>query len=128
MSYVDGFVLAVPKNKINAYKKMAQEGGKAWKKHGALEYFECVGEDLNPKVPAEMKGKTFPQMAKTRKGETVVFSFIVYKSRAHRDAVNKKVMKEMNEKYKNDPKYRNMEMPFDMKRVVYGGFKAIVEL
>ena len=124
MTYVDGFVLVVQKKKVKAYQKMAKDAGKSWKKHGALEYFECVGEDLHPKVPAEMKGKTFPQIAKTKPNETVVFSFIVYKSRAHRDAVNKKVMKEMNEKYKDQP---FTDMPFDMKKVVYGGFKAIVQ-
>lgn len=127
--YVDGFVLVVAKNKINAYKKMATDAGKIWKKHGALEYFECVGEDLNPKLPEGMpsdaKGKTFPKMANAKPSETVVFSFIVFKSRTHRDSVNKKVMKEMNEKYKDQS---FSDMPFDMKKVVYGGFKTIVDL
>jgi uncharacterized protein YbaA (DUF1428 family) len=123
MKYVDGFVLVVPKKKLAAYKKMAAEGGKLWKKHGALEYFECVGDDLHPKMGG-MKLLTFPKMAKTRPGETVMFSFIIYRSRAHRDAVNAKVMKDP---IMNDPKNKNEPMPFDMKRMAYGGFKAIVE-
>ena len=129
MSYVDGFVIPIPKNKINAYKKMASEAGKIWKKHGAVEYFETVGEDLNPKLPegmpSDMKGKTFPKMSNAKSHETVVFSFIVFKSRKHRDIVNKKVMKEMSEKYKDQS---FSDMPFDAKKVAYGGFKAIVEL
>ncbi len=122
MKYVDGFVLVVKKNKLKEYKKMAELGGKLWKKHGALEYFECVGDDLNPKGP--MKILTFPEMAKTKKDETVVFSFIIYKSKKHRDQVNAKVMKDPS---MNDPKNKNMVMPFDMKKMAYGGFKAIVE-
>jgi uncharacterized protein YbaA (DUF1428 family) len=116
MSYVDGFVIPIAKNKIKAYIKMAKVGAKVWKDHGALEYFECVGEDLK----AEWS-MPFPKMVKTKPGETVVFSFIVYKSRKHRDQVNKKVMKDP--RIKGDPK----NMPFDMKRMAYGGFEAIVE-
>lgn len=125
VSYVDGFLLAVQKKKLGAYKKMAMEGGKVWKKFGALEYFECVGEDLNPKMSIETKCKTFPQNLRLKKGETAVFSFIVYKSRPHRDAVNKKVMAAMEKKYANAPK--DMKMPFDVKRMVYGGFRTLVE-
>lgn len=122
MTYVDGFVIVVKKSKLKEYKKMAQDGGKLWKKHGALEYLECVGDDLNPKGP--MKTLTFPKMTKTKKDETVVFSFITYKSRKHRDEVNKKVI---NDIVMNDPKNKNTVMPFDMKKMAYGGFNAIVE-
>jgi uncharacterized protein YbaA (DUF1428 family) len=122
MSYVDGFVIAIPRKNLAAYKKMAAQGAKAWKKHGALEYFECVGDDLNPKMPG-MKIARFTTLAKAKRGETVVFSFIVYKSKAHRNAVNKKVMKEMAETMKDKPQ----KMPFDMKRMAFGGFKTIVQ-
>ena len=116
MHYVDGYVLPVPKKNLNAYARMARMGAKIWLKHGALDYKECVGEDLKPKW-----GMPFPKMMKLKPEETVVFSWIVFKSRAHRDRVNAKVMKEME-------KMGGMkEMPFDMKRMVYGGFKAIVE-
>jgi len=117
--YVDGFVLPVPKRKLREYLRLAQLGGKVWRKHGALEYFECVGDDLNPKWVSFK----FPRMARVRKGETVMFSFIVFKSRAHRDRVNAKVMKDP---IMNDPRYK--DMPFDVKRMAYGGFKAIVDL
>lgn len=120
MSYVDGFVLVVPRKKIKEYRKMAQEGKKAWMKHGALQYFECLGDDLHPK----MITFTFPKMLKLKQSETAWFSFIIYKSKSHRNAVNAKVMKEMQEKYKDD---MNTPMPFDMKRMAYGGFKALVE-
>ena len=118
MSYVDGYVLPVPKKKLQAYRRMAQKAGKVWREHGALDYKECVGDDLNVKM-----GTPFPKMLKPRPGETVVFSYIVFKSRAHRDSVNAKVMK--------DPRIANMcdpkSMPFDCKRMVYGGFKVIVD-
>ena len=116
--YVDGFVLPVPKKNIKAYQKMAQGMAKLLKKYGALEYIEAVGDDLNPGGMAFAK---FPQLAKAKPNETVVFSFIVYKSRAHRDAINAKIMKDpsMNE---------DMLMPFDMRRMAVGGFKTIVEL
>ncbi|MEW6035086.1 MAG: DUF1428 domain-containing protein [Candidatus Micrarchaeota archaeon] len=120
--YVDGFVLVVPKKKLGVYRRMAQAAGKVWKKHGALDYKECVGDDLAP----DMGGTpvmTFLKLAKPRRGEAVVFSYILYRSRAHRDAVNKKVMKEM----MSDPKNKDMEMPFDTKRMAYGGFKVIAE-
>jgi uncharacterized protein YbaA (DUF1428 family) len=117
--YIDGFVIPVPRKKIPTYRRMAQAAGKIWREHGALDYKECVGDDLNIKF-----GLPFPRGIKTRPGETVVFSFIVYKSRAHRDSVNKKVMA--------DPRINDMcdpqDMPFDCKRMLYGGFKAIVEM
>jgi uncharacterized protein YbaA (DUF1428 family) len=118
MKYVDGYVLPVPKKNLPAYRRMAQKAGKVWREHGALEFRECIGDDLKTKMV-----KSFPQLVKPKRGETVVFSWIVFKSRAHRDAVNAKVMK--------DPRLAKMmdmkAMPFDSKRMVYGGFKAIVE-
>jgi uncharacterized protein YbaA (DUF1428 family) len=102
---------------------MAQTAGKVWKKYGALQYFECVGDDLAPNMGG-MKAETFPHMAKARPNETVVFSFIVYKSKAHRDRVNAKVMKDA---MMNDPKFKDKPMPFDIKRMAYGGFKTIVQ-
>jgi uncharacterized protein YbaA (DUF1428 family) len=119
MKYVDGFVLPVPKKNMNAYRRMAQVAGKIWRKHGALDYKECVGDDLNVKF-----GIPFPRKVKLKPGETVVFSYIVYKSRAHRDSVNAKVMKDPALKDSMDPK----NMPFDCKRMVYGGFKVIVDM
>jgi alkaline phosphatase len=117
-NYVDGFVLVVQKSKLAAYRKMATMGRNMWMKYGALDYKECVGDDMN------IKGVVaFPKAVKAKPGEIVVFSYIVFKSRAHRDAVNKKVMKDPT---MNDPKYANMPMPFDMKRMCYGGFKVIV--
>ncbi|MCL6088901.1 MAG: DUF1428 domain-containing protein [Candidatus Marsarchaeota archaeon] len=124
MAYVDGFVLVVAKKNLKAYREMARQGGRAWKKHGALEYFECVGDDLHPDMGG-MKGRPFPELAKVRKGETVVFSFIVFKSKASRNRVNAKVMKDPSmspEAWKDKP------MPFDIRRVSYGGFKAMVEM
>jgi uncharacterized protein YbaA (DUF1428 family) len=122
MTYVDGFVIPIARKNLAAYKKMALQGAKAWKKHGALEYFECVGDDLAPKMPGVKIGQ-FTALAKARRGETVLFSFIVYKSKAHRDAVNKKVMKEMAALAKESPQ----KMPFDVKRMAFGGFKTIVQ-
>lgn len=118
--YVDGFVLVVPKNKISAYKKMAQAGAKMWKKYGALDYKECLIDDPKPKQVTF----TFPKMAKLKRNETVWFSYIVYKSRKHRDQVNAKVMKDPS---MNDPKWKDYPMPMDMKRFAYGGFKVIVD-
>lgn len=120
MKYVDGFVIVVPEQNMAAYREMAKMGAKVWKKHGALEYFECIGDDLEP----EMTGITFPKMTKTKDGETVVFSFIIFKSRAHRDEVNAKVMQDP---MMNDPKFKDKPMPFDVKRMAYGGFKVIIE-
>jgi uncharacterized protein YbaA (DUF1428 family) len=125
MRYVDGFVIVVPEGNLPAYRKLAEESGKIWKKYGALQYVECVGEDLNPDTPPEMKGITFPQIADAKPGETVVFSFIVYKSREHRDEVNAKVMKDP---FMNSPEQQNQPMPFDVKRTTFGGFKTIVDL
>jgi uncharacterized protein YbaA (DUF1428 family) len=121
--YVDGFVLPVPKGKLQAYKKMAQEAGRVWKKHGALEYLECVGDDLNPQMKG-MKFQKFPQIAKAKPNEDVIFSFITYKSRAHRDKVNATVMEE----FMTNKKYSDKTMPFDVKRMAYGGFKSLVDL
>jgi uncharacterized protein YbaA (DUF1428 family) len=120
--YVDGFVLVVPKKSLAAYRRMAILGAKVWKKYGALDYKECVGDDLHPNM-AGMKVATFPGMTKLKAGELVVFSYITFKSRAHRDAVNAKVMKDP---LMNDPTYKDKPMPFDMKRMSYGGFKVIV--
>lgn len=117
MAYVDGVVLPVPKKKLKAYRRMARKVGKVWREHGALEYTECVADDVKPG-----KYTSFPQSVKLKKNETVVFSWIVYKSRAHRDRVMGKVMK--------DPRLAKMmspkDMPFDGKRMFWGGFKTIV--
>jgi len=116
MSYVDGYIIPVPKKNLKTYTRMAKTGAKMWMKHGALDYKECVGEDLKTRW-----GTPFSRMMKLKPGETVVFSYIVFKSRAHRDRVNAKVMKEME-------KMGDMgEMPFDMRRMVYGGFSVLVE-
>ena len=117
--YVDGFVLVVPKKNVEAYKKMAKEGERAWRKHGALDYKECIMDDPTP----QQVTLTFPKMAKAKEDEVVFFSYITFKSRKHRDQVNAKVMKEMEEKYKD---MKNMPMPFDMKRMAYGGFEVVV--
>lgn len=122
--YVDGFVLVVPKDKVQEYTKMATEGRDMWMKHGALEYYECKGDDLEPKEMGDMKQLGFTELTKTNADETVWFSFIVYKSKQHRDEVNKKVMDEMSEKYKDT---KDFSMPFDMKRMASGGFSVEVE-
>jgi uncharacterized protein YbaA (DUF1428 family) len=119
MRYVDGYVLPVPKKNLKAYFKIAEQAGKIWKEHGALEYRESAGEDLQVKW-----GVPFPKMMKLKAGETVVFAWIVYKSRAHRDRVNAKVMKDPRLNALMDPK----NMPFDYKRMVYGGFQIHVDL
>ena len=115
--YVDGYVLPVPKKNVEAYRRMAQKAGKVWREHGALEFIECVADDVKPG-----KRTSFPQSVKLKSGEMVVFSYIVYKSRAHRDRVNAKVMK--------DPRITGMgdmkDMPFDAKRMFWGGFKVLV--
>jgi len=116
MRYVDGYVLPVPRKNLGAYRSIARKAGKIWREHGALEFRECAGDDLDVKgmVP-------FPRTIKLKRGETVVFSWIVFKSRAHRDRVNAKVMR--------DPRLSGMDpksMPFDCKRMVYGGFKELV--
>lgn len=118
MPYVDGFVIPIPKRQVANYKRIARKAGKLWLEHGALEYRECVGDDLKTTM-----GLPFPKLAKMKPGETVCFSWIVYKSRAHRDRVNARVMR--------DPrmqKMMNTPMPFDLKRMAYGGFKILVDL
>ena len=119
MPYVDGFVLPVPRRNVQAYVRMSRRAGKVWREHGALEYRECAGDDLKTKM-----GIPFPRTVRAKPGETVFFSWIVYRSRAHRDRVNAKVMK--------DPRIAKMmdtkTMPFDLKRMAYGGFKVLVSL
>jgi uncharacterized protein YbaA (DUF1428 family) len=119
MAYVDGFVLAVPVEKLADYKKFARKAGNVWKEHGAINYVECVGDD----VP-EGKSTSFTRAVKLKEGETVVFAYITYKNRKHRDQVNKKVMA--------DPRLKEMADPnnhlADMKRMIYGGFTTVIEL
>ena len=117
--YVDGFVLPVPKRKLDAYKRMARLAGKVWRDHGALEYVECLADDVKPG-----KVTSFPQSVKLKPGEIVVFSYAVYKSRRHRDSVMAKVMKDPRLASMMDPK----NMPFDGKRMFWGGFKPFIEL
>lgn len=119
MPYVDGFVLPVPRKNLAAYRRGAAKAGRIWRQHGALEYRECSGDDLKNKW-----GVAFPRLAKVKPGETVVFSWIVYKSRADRDRVNAKVMKDPRMAKMMDP----MEEIFDTKRMAYGGFKVLVDL
>jgi uncharacterized protein YbaA (DUF1428 family) len=117
-NYVDGFLVPVPKDKIEAYRKLASDAGKIWKEYGALEFVECIAEDVKP---GEVT--SFPQAVKLEPGETVVFSWIVYKSRADRDRINELVMK--------DPRLNGQDMkamPFDGKRMIFGGFETLVDL
>ena len=118
MHYFDGFVVPVPKKKLDAYRRMAKTASKVWREHGALEYVECIADDVKPG-----KVTSFPQSVKLKSGETVVFAYVVYKSRAQRDRVMAKVMK--------DPRLANMmdpkKMPFDAKRMFWGGFKGLIE-
>lgn len=120
MTYVDGFVIPLPKRNLKAYRSLAAKAAKVWMKHGAVEYFECAGDDLRPKWAKS----TFPRIARLKPGETVVFSFIVYKSKAHRNRVNAAVMKDP---LMSDPALVKMPMPFDLKRMTYGGFRTIVQ-
>jgi len=120
MTYVDGYLLPVPKKNLQAYRKMAQQAGRIWKKHGALQYMECIGDDLDSKF----SGIKFSKTVKAKTGEQVVFSFVIFKSKTHRNKVNAKVMKEFME----NPKTKKMSMPFDIKRMVYGGFKPLVKI
>ena len=116
--YVDGFLVPVPKKEVDAYRRIARKAGKLWMEHGALEYKECIAEDVSMG-----KVTSFPRSVKRKPSETVVFSWITYKSRAHRDRVNKKVM--------NDPmmsEWEEKDFPADMKRMIYGGFEVIVDL
>jgi uncharacterized protein YbaA (DUF1428 family) len=119
MAYVDGFLLAVPTRKLAAYRKLSAKAGKVWKDHGALEYRECVGDDLDTR-----HGLSFPKVVKPKRGESVVFSWIVYKSRADRKRVLAKVMSDERLKGSMDPK----SLPFDVKRMSYGGFKVLVDM
>ncbi len=118
MNYVDGYVIPVPKKNLTEYRRIAQKAGKIWCEHGALQYYECVGEDLNVKG-----GVPFPKTLKAKPSETVIFSFIVFKSRAHRDKVNDKVMKDKRLAQMMD----NCSKAFDCKRMVYGGFEVLVD-
>lgn len=122
--YVDGFVLVVPKDKAQEYKKMAEGGRDSWMKHGALGYYECRGDDLVPQEMGGEKARAFTEMAGSNSDETVWFSFIIFKSKEHRNEVNAKVMAEMNEQMKD---HKDMQMPFDMKKMSYGGFQVEVE-
>ena len=117
MSYVDGFVVPVPLKNLAAYRRMAKKAGKVWREYGALDYKEWIGDDV--KVG---KLTSFPRSVKLKRGETVMFSWIVYKSRSHRDRVNAKVMKDPRLADMMDPK----SMPFDGKRLIYGGFKLLI--
>ena len=119
MAYVDGFVLPVPRRKIAAYRAMARKAGKVWREHGALEFRECVADDVKPG-----KLTSFPQSVKLKSGETVMFSWIVFKSRADRDRVNAKVMKDKRIAGMMEPG----DMPFDVRRMLYGGFRTLVDL
>jgi uncharacterized protein YbaA (DUF1428 family) len=114
--YVDGFVIPIRKQNLDAYKRLARKAGKIWMEHGALEYRECIGEDLSHEF-----GAPFPGLVGAKRGETVIFSWITYRSRKHRDAVNKKVMA--------DPRLQaeTKKMPFDVKRMAYGGFDIVVD-
>ena len=118
MRYVDGFVVPVPKKKLEAYRRMARTASKVWRDHGALEYVECVADDVKPG-----KHTSFPQSVKLKAGETVVFAYIVYKSRAQRDRVMAKVMKDPRLAKMMNPK----TMPFDARRMFWGGFKGLIE-
>ena len=118
MRYVDGYVVPVPKKKLQAYRSMAQKAGKIWREYGALEYVECVGDDVKPG-----KRTSFPRSVKLKPSETVVFAYIVYKSRAHRDRVNAKVMKDE----RLAPMMDLNALPFDGKRMFWGGFKVLVD-
>lgn len=119
MSYVDGFVVPVPKDNLAAYRQLARKAGKIWREHGALQYIECLADDVQPG-----KRTSFPQAVKLKENEVVVFSWIVYKSRKERDRINKLVMADPRLAHMMDPK----SLPFDGKRMFWGGFKPIVEL
>lgn len=123
MSYVDGYVLPVPRRKLAAYRRMAADAGKVWRKHGALQYVEAAADDVKPG-----KWTSFPQAVKLKRGEIVIFAFVVYRSRAHRDRVNQRVMQQLT----TDPKWKKYmdtkNVPFDAKRMFFGGFKPFVDL
>ena len=122
--YVDGFVLLVPKGKEAEYQKMAEEGRDAWMKHGALQYFECRGDDLKQQEMGDEKSRAFAEMAGATGDENVWFSLIIFNSKEHRDEVNQKVIDEMDEKYKD---MSDFSTPVDMKKMAYGGFEVTVE-
>ncbi|TSD02111.1 MAG: hypothetical protein Athens071425_130 [Parcubacteria group bacterium Athens0714_25] len=122
--YVDGFVLVVPKDKVEEYKKMAQDGRDMWIKYGALEYYECKGDDLAAQEMGGEKARAFPEMTEATSEDTIWFSFIVFKSKKHRNEVNAKVMEEMSKKMEEN---KDMSAPFNMKRMAYGGFQVEVE-
>lgn len=122
--YVDGFVLVVPKGKEAEYQKMAEMGRDSWMKHGALQYFECRGDDLRQQEMGDEKSRAFAEMAGANAEENVWFSFIVFESKEHRDAVNQKVMEDMGKQFADMPEF---EVPTDMKRMAYGGFAVAVE-
>lgn len=117
MAYVDGYVVPVPKKRVDDYRRIARKAGKIWREHGALDYVECVADDVKPG-----KRTSFPQSVKLKKNETVVFAYIVYKSRAQRDRVNAKVFKDPRMAAMCDPG----NMPFDAKRMFWGGFRMLV--
>lgn len=122
--YIDGFVLVVPKSKEAAYEEMAKMGRDSWMKHGALQYFECRGDDLKQQEMGDEKSRHFSEMTSSTSDENVWFSFIVFSSKEHRDEVNKKVMEEMSETYKDQV---DIVMPVDMKKMAYGGFEVAIE-
>lgn len=122
--YIDGFVLVVPKGKEAQYEEMAKMGKDSWMKHGALQYFECRGDDLKQQEMGDLKSRAFKEMAGANDDENVWFSFVVFNSKEHRDEVNKKVMEEMNESFEE---YGDFEMPNDMTKMAYGGFEVAVE-
>lgn len=121
--YVDGFLLPLPKKNLKAYRRLSVMAGKIWRKHGALEYRECIADDMSVKGPA-----SFPRRVAAKSGETVIFSWIAYKSRAHRDRVNAKVMKDPRLVAMMQAMNDSKKTPFDVKRMSYGGFKAFVDL
>ena len=122
--YVDGFVLVVPKGKETEYEEMAKMGRDSWMKHGALQYFECRGDDLKQQEMGDLKSRAFQEMAGASADENVWFSFVVFESKEHRDEVNKKVMDEMTEKAQEQSDF---SMPVEMKKMAYGGFEVAVE-
>lgn len=122
--YVDGFVLVVPTGKEAAYEEMAKQGRDSWMKHGALQYFECRGDDLRQQEMGDEKSRAFTEMTGATPDENIWFSFIVFRSKEHRDEVNKKVMEEMGATYSEES---NFDMPVDMKKMTYGGFQVQVE-
>lgn len=122
--YIDGFVLVIPKGKEAEYEEMAKQGRDSWMKHGALQYLECRGHDFTPQDGGDEKSRTYPELMGATSDENVWFSFIVFESKEHRDEVNKKVMDQMGEDYAEQTDF---VMPFDMKRMAYGGFEVVVE-